>query len=101
MKYISIASFILCFSKLVSAQSHQSASVAVKIVDEKQEGVEGATASLLNSKDSSLVKINLSEKDGSVLFENIKDGAYIIHATSVGYKKKYSAPFVIDKDHQR
>ncbi len=101
MRYIFIVSFILCSCRLVSAQNHQSASITIKILDDEQKGIEGATASLLNSKDSSIVKINISEKDGSVLFENIKEGGYIINATSLGYKKKYSAPFIVEHDHQQ
>jgi iron complex outermembrane receptor protein len=99
MRYIIIVSFILCFCNSISGQTRLSSQVATKVLDEKQNPVEGATVSLLNSKDSSLVKINISEKDGSVMFENMKEGSYIISATSLGFKKALSPPFVVDHDH--
>lgn len=54
-----------------------------------------ATVSLLNAKDSSIVKGALSNEAGAYAFNNVKQGSYLIKATSVGYDKAVSAPFQV------
>ena len=44
------------------------------VTDETQKGVEAATVSLLLAKDSSLVKISITDKIGAYSFENISRG---------------------------
>ncbi|MFL5773409.1 MAG: TonB-dependent receptor plug domain-containing protein, partial [Flavisolibacter sp.] len=51
---------------------------------------EGATISLLRSKDSSTVKISASNKEGQYVFENIFFGKYIVLATAVSHQKTFS-----------
>jgi iron complex outermembrane recepter protein len=60
-----------------------------------QKVIDAATVSLLNSKDSSLVKIAVTDKDGNFAFEAIKEGSYLVMATSVGHSKTFSPPFTI------
>lgn len=55
-----------------------------------QKVIDAATISLLKSKDSSLVKTSLTNKDGSFSFENLKEGKYLVMATSFGHSKVYS-----------
>ncbi len=57
-----------------------------------QKIIDAATISLLKAKDSSLVKATYSEKDGSFSFEQVKEGKYLVLATSVGHTKVYSKP---------
>jgi hypothetical protein len=52
-----------------------------------------ASVSLLNAKDSSLVKINITNKQGEYQFKNIKPGRYLANATFVGYTNSYSPAF--------
>src|SRR5690242_14994508 len=52
-----------------------------------------ASVSLLNAKDSSLVKINITNKQGEYQFKNIKPGRYLANATFVGYANSYSPVF--------
>ncbi|MFT3912010.1 MAG: TonB-dependent receptor [Ferruginibacter sp.] len=61
-----------------------------------QKIIDAATISLLRSKDSSLVKTSLTDKDGNFLFENVKNGGYIVLATSIGHSKVYSKAITID-----
>ena len=49
--------------------------------------IDAASISLLRSKDSSLVKTSLTDKAGNFSFENIKDGQYLVMATSIGHAK--------------
>jgi iron complex outermembrane recepter protein len=60
-----------------------------------QKVIDAATISLLKAKDSSLVKATYSEKDGSFSFENVKEGKYLVLATSVGHTKVYSKPIEV------
>lgn len=60
-----------------------------------QKIIDAATISLLKAKDSSLVKAAVTDKDGNFIFENVKDGKYLLLATSVGHSKTYSNPVEI------
>ena len=55
-----------------------------------QKVIDAATISLLKALDSSLVKTSLTSKDGSFSFENLKEGKYLVMATSFGHSKVYS-----------
>ena len=55
-----------------------------------QKVIDAASISLLKAKDSSLVKTSLTNKDGSFSFESLKDGQYLVMATSIGHSKVYS-----------
>ena len=60
-----------------------------------QKIIDAASVSLLKSKDSALVKVAVTDKDGNFSFENIKDGNYLVLATSIGHVKIYSAAITI------
>jgi iron complex outermembrane receptor protein len=57
--------------------------------------IDAATVSLLKAKDSSLVKAAVTDKDGNFSFENVKEGKYLVLATSVGHTKTYSSAISI------
>ncbi len=61
-----------------------------------QKIIDAASISLLKSKDSSLVKVSVTDKDGNFSFENVKEGTYLVLATSVGHTKVYSTPITIN-----
>jgi iron complex outermembrane recepter protein len=65
-----------------------------------QKVIDAATVSLLNAKDSSLVKAAVTDAAGNFSFENVKDGDYIVLATSVGHGKTYSSPIAINPSTQ-
>lgn len=66
-----------------------------------QKIIDAATISLLKAKDSSLVKAAVTDKDGNFIFENVKDGSYLVLATSVGHAKTYSAAFTVSPSKQQ
>lgn len=55
-----------------------------------------ATVSLLKAKDSSLVKVAVADSAGNFSFENIKNGSYIVSASSIGHLKVFSETFALD-----
>jgi hypothetical protein len=77
----------------VSAQT--TARVSGSVSDEQKKPVSAATISLLKAKDSSLVKLAVSDKAGQFEFVAIKDGAYLLSVSSVGFGKTYSGPFQV------
>lgn len=61
-----------------------------------QKVIDAASISLLKSADSSLVKVAVTDKAGNFSFENVKEGSYLVLATSVGHAKIYSNKFVVN-----
>jgi iron complex outermembrane recepter protein len=55
-----------------------------------QKIIDAATISLLKAKDSSLVKAAVTDPTGNFSFENLRDGNYLVLATSIGHSKTYS-----------
>ena len=82
--------FIIC----VSAEAQQSATISGKVTA-SEKPVEAASLSLLKTKDSSLVKIEVSDKEGKFEFDNIKAGNYFVRTDVVGYKKVFSPAFEV------
>jgi len=60
-----------------------------------QKTIDAASVSLLKAADSSLVKVAVADAAGNFSFDNVKDGNYLVLATSVGHAKIYSRPFSI------
>ena len=63
-----------------------------------QQIIDAASVSLLKSKDSGLVKISLTDKEGNFSFENIKLGEYLVMATSTGHAKVYSSMITVKEN---
>ncbi len=61
-----------------------------------QKVIDAASISLLKSTDSSLVKVAVTDKTGNFSFENVKEGTYLVLATSVGHAKIYSNSFTVN-----
>jgi hypothetical protein len=57
--------------------------------------LEAATINLLRAKDSSIVKIAVSNKDGNFEIEKVANAKYLVAVQSIGYKKYYSDVFEI------
>ena len=73
----------------------QTGIVSGTLLDEQNKPLGYATAILLNAKDSTLVKGTLSNETGLYVFDHLKPGSYIVKATSVGYERALSQPFII------
>src|SRR6476469_7763167 len=76
----------------LAASSQSAAKISGMVNDAEGRPVSSATISLLRLKDSSLLKVALSDKNGRYEFENIKEGNYLLNVTSVGYGKVFSSP---------
>lgn len=81
---------------LSQAQTNTTGKVTGAIKDGgNQKIIDAASVSLLKAKDSSLVKTAVADKDGNFIIENVKEGSYLVLATSVGHSKTYSNSFTI------
>jgi hypothetical protein len=91
---LTIFAFILVLTQQVEAQYQ----VTGKVLDEKQKPAEFATVALLNAKDSSMVKANLTNIEGSYTFEAVRTGKYLMAASMVGYKRSFSKVFEVSTE---
>jgi hypothetical protein len=69
--------------------------ISGKVLDEVQKPFPYATVSLLNAKDSVLVRGTLTTDNGSYSLQNIKEGSYLLSFYVVGYKKVFRGPLAI------
>ncbi len=69
------------------------------VTDDRAQKLDYITVSLLNAKDSALVKGTITNAQGKYQFDNVKPGDYKIMAYQVGYSKTYSPEFTIDPAH--
>jgi iron complex outermembrane receptor protein len=67
--------------------------VAGKVTTDNQTSAEGATITLLNLPDSSIVKSTICTQDGHFSFSHINAGNYIILAHKIGFKRVYSGKY--------
>ena len=85
---------LLIISTSVKAQA-PSGKVIGSVTDEGKKGIESASISLLNAKDSSNIGTSVSNKEGKFEINNIKEGKYLLLVTSIGNDKSFSKPFEI------
>lgn len=91
--YLLILSIAILFAAPAMAQSSNKISGNIK--NEEQKALNGITVSLLSKKDSSLVKMAVSDVSGHFEFENISEGSYLLSYTGVGYEKIISEPLSV------
>ena len=61
--------------------------------DEGRKPIEAATISLLNSKDSSRIRSTVTDKAGHFTFDKVREGKYLVSASTVGHATAYSSAF--------
>jgi iron complex outermembrane recepter protein len=89
--------FALCiFSAAISFAQSGTGTVQLRLYNEKKMPFEGATAELLRSKDSSLVKTALSDSTGTITFQNIPLGSYLVRLSAVGNTTQHLPVFQLD-----
>jgi iron complex outermembrane recepter protein len=65
------------------------------VEDGANRSMQSISVSLLNAKDTSLVKMAITGKDGKYEFEKVAEGSYLVSVSSVGYEKTFSRPFEV------
>src|ERR1044071_7128487 len=87
----------LLFS-ILSYSQNNTGKISGTITDELQKQLPAVSVSLLRAKDSSLVKIAITDKEGKYEFEKIKEGKYLLSISSVGFQKRFGQSFEINSD---
>ena len=67
-------------------------------LDTKNVPVESATISLIRQKDSSIIKIAVSDKTGKFPFTGISFGSYFITTSAVSFARTNSPVFIISEN---
>ena len=93
--YITLVLLIAAMGAVRAQSSGPSANVSGSLLDEQGKPMMYATASLLNAQDSTIVKGAISNDQGVYTFDHIKQGKYLIKATTVGYQKAVSQPITV------
>lgn len=73
----------------------QTGRVSGRVEDGSRRIIESATISLLKAGDSSVYKINVADKNGAFLFEQVPAGSFLVSVTAVGHQKAFSEKFEI------
>ncbi len=94
--FLTLATLFL-FSLFQTAVAQTAQPAVSGTVGANGKGIEAATISLLRAKDSSLVKIALSDKDGRFMFEKAGEGSYLIRIEAITFQKYYSQVFSISE----
>src|SRR6185503_5817299 len=93
--------FTLLAGLLLSALSYSQINTGIisgVITDESQKPLQAVSVSLLRAKDSSLVKVAVTDKEGKYEFDKIKDGKYLVSVSSVGFQKRFGQSFEISAE---
>jgi hypothetical protein len=97
----SLTLFILSLFLIVQITSAQSItfSVSGKIIDYNKTAIESATITLKNLKDSSIVKIVLSDQFGNFIFNDINKGEYFITLSGTNFSSLNTKAFSLDRNY--
>src|SRR5687768_7035374 len=87
--------FSVCFA---GAQEIQHGNITGKITDEQLKPLDGVTAELLRTKDSSLAKAAISDKSGLIEFERIPFGSYFIRINTMQFEKIFTPVLILSQD---
>lgn len=88
----SLTALALVFTT-VSASAQSLARVSGSITDAAGKAIPAVSVSLLNGKDSSLVKVAVTEADGSFEVTAPTNGKYLLKYTAVGFEQQFSDAF--------
>jgi iron complex outermembrane recepter protein len=89
---------LLTVSLIGRAQNTNTSKLKGKVSATNQSTLSAATITLLRAKDSSVVKVSVTDQEGQYSFENPSKGRYLVAVSAVGYEKQYSAPFTISAE---
>jgi iron complex outermembrane receptor protein len=96
MQKCAISILLLLFTGFSVTAQTQRGKINGKVVDEQLRPLQGVTAELLRSKDSVLVKVAMSDKNGNIEFENINYGSYLIRSTFINHTRSFSSIITVD-----
>ncbi len=85
---------LLVVSAMMSwSQTTSHGTVTLSVQNDQQNPLENVTVQLLKGKDSSLVKVAITDKNGSASFENIPYGSYLLKLSMVNFNTRLTNVF--------
>jgi hypothetical protein len=90
-----VASIILTAFNLAAQAQQKTGKVAGVVGGADKAAIQAATVTLLKAKDSSVVKMSVSDKAGKFEFDQVADGKYLLLVSAVGHVKKYTPAFEV------
>ncbi|HEY2721909.1 MAG TPA: TonB-dependent receptor, partial [Chitinophagaceae bacterium] len=93
-KIFTILALLVCFAVTAFAQERVG-KITGTVIDGNAKTIESSTIALLKAKDSSVVKMNVADKNGHFEFNGINGGKYLVSVSAVGHQKAYSEIFEI------
>ncbi|MFI5151763.1 MAG: TonB-dependent receptor domain-containing protein [Chitinophagales bacterium] len=91
--------FILLFLNSTLMAQDPNGEIRGTVRDSNENSLQGVTIALLNENDSSLVKMAVTNTDGSFSFEKIKEGKFLLSASAIGYKTWVSESVQVSPSH--
>jgi hypothetical protein len=70
------------------------------VQDQNNKPISFVTVMLLNSKDSTLVKGDVTDEKGQFQFDQLSNGNYILSSSNVGFQKHYSKTITINENNK-
>jgi iron complex outermembrane recepter protein len=95
MKNILMCALLLFIAS--AAHSQVNGKLVVSVQNVQHSPLEGATAELVSSNDSSLQKTAITDKNGQAVIEKIKAGSYRIRVSMIGFDMQYSNIFTLNE----
>ena len=89
---------VLTTLSIFSQAQTKSGTVNGRVEDASKLAVPSASVSLLRSKDSSLVKMTVTNKEGRYEFVNIQEGQYLLSISAVGFAPVFSKQIQLSGD---
>lgn len=87
--------FLILFSAGLFLQAQTGGVVALKVTDPQAVPLAHATVELLNEKDSSLFKVQMTDTSGTAVFMDLLPGTYFWRVSRVGYTTRLTAAFSV------
>src|SRR3954451_1453965 len=97
MKPLSLLLMIFVFANSFNFLFAQTNAHTIKgIITGNQKKIEAATIYVLRSKDSTILKTGISDKEGAFVIEDVAEGSYLLSVEAIGYRKFYSDVFSLN-----
>jgi iron complex outermembrane recepter protein len=90
--------FLFILTGIINTFAQQIGSINGHLTGVNSKPLGYATVSLLNVRDSTLVRGTICSETGDYSFDHIANGTYFVKASALGYATKTSQPFTITKD---
>ena len=78
-----------CLTSMQALAQTDTGKIAGTVIIENQKALESATITLLREKDSTVVKVSISDQAGIFEFDKLTFGKYLVMISAVGYQTMY------------